>query len=139
MSNRSPVFTSAGSRLYVHETRSWVPGTSSPVMVTHSPVRHSTGPPANLPSRIFGPCRSARMPTALPVASAASRTNAYTFSWSEWLPWLKFSRARSMPASTRPRIRSGVAVAGPMVQTIFARRVTVVRLAVPPGAGTDDP
>src|SRR4051812_23514536 len=33
-----------------------------------------------------------------------------------------------MPASTRPRIRSGEAVAGPSVQTIFARRVTRTRL-----------
>ena len=28
-------------------------------------------------------------------------------SWSAWLPWLKLSRATFMPASTRPRMRSG--------------------------------
>src|SRR5262249_35185212 len=51
---------------------------------------------------------------------------------SSWLPWLKLSRATSIPASTRPRIRSGDEVAGPSVQTIFARRVTRTRL-VPSG------
>ena len=39
-----------------------------------APVGHSTGPSANVPSRIFGPCRSARMATARPVLSEASRT-----------------------------------------------------------------
>src|SRR5262245_4825339 len=33
-----------------------------------------------------------------------------------------------MPASTRPRIRSGVDTAGPSVHTILARRVTAIRL-----------
>src|SRR5689334_9252757 len=93
-----------------------------------SPVRHSYGPFSNRPNRILGPWRSARMPTARPEAAAASRTRRYTFSWSSWLPWLKLSRATSMPASTRPRIRSGEEVAGPSVQTIFARRVTRTRL-----------
>ena len=37
------------------ETRSWVPATSSTVIRTSSPVRHSTGPAANRPRRIFGP------------------------------------------------------------------------------------
>ena len=34
-----------------------------------------TGPSANVPSRIFGPCRSARTATARPVRSEASRTS----------------------------------------------------------------
>ena len=39
------------------------------------PRRSSTGPPENFSSRIFGPCRSARMPTPWPLASEASRTS----------------------------------------------------------------
>ena len=64
------------------------------------------------------------MPTARPHSAAVARTRSYTCLWSAWLPWLKFIRATSMPAATRSRIFSGVAVAGPRVQTIFARRLT---------------
>src|SRR3569833_3874921 len=53
--------------------------------------------------------------------------------WSPWLPWLKFILATSMPASTRARIFSGVAVAGPRVQTIFARRLTFAQRSPSPG------
>ncbi len=74
MSNRSPGFTSRGSFLYVVDTRSAVPMMSSLVIVTVSPVRHSCGPSWKRPSRIFGPCRSARMPTERFAALAASRT-----------------------------------------------------------------
>ena len=50
-----------------------------------------------------GPCRSGR--------------------WcSSWDPWLMFSRATSIPASTSSRIFSGVPTAGPRVHTIFALR-----------------
>jgi hypothetical protein len=41
--------------LCVVDTRSWVPITSLTVIRTWSPARHSTGPAANWPSRIFGP------------------------------------------------------------------------------------
>ena len=46
-------------------------------------------------------------------------------SWSSWVPWLRFSRATSMPASTSARIFSGVSTAGPRVQTILALRTTL--------------
>ena len=74
-SSRSSGRASAARPLYVVDTRSWVPATSSAVIRTCSPVRHSSepGPVANRPSRIFGPWRSARIPTAWPSASAASR------------------------------------------------------------------
>src|SRR3979409_923055 len=45
-------------------------------------------------------------------------------SCSAWAPWLRFSRATSIPAWTSSRTRSGAAVAGPSVQTIFARRTS---------------
>ena len=61
----------AAARCTCVETRSAVPSTSSVVMVTcrRSPAR--PGPSANVPSRIFGPWRSASTPTARPVASDA--------------------------------------------------------------------
>src|SRR6478736_1509305 len=43
--------------------------------------------------------------------------------WSAWSPWLKFIRATFIPASRRAAMPSSEEVAGPMVQTIFARRV----------------
>ena len=48
------------------EQISLVPGTSSVVIVKMSPTASSCGPSTNLPRRIFGPCRSAMMATALP-------------------------------------------------------------------------
>ena len=45
---------------------SWSPAMSRVVMVNSSPGADLIGPSANRPSRIFGPCRSTRMPTALP-------------------------------------------------------------------------
>ena len=51
------------------------PATSSTVMETWLPVAQTTGPSANVPSRIFGPCRSASTATAWPVLSDASRTS----------------------------------------------------------------
>ena len=73
-SSLSPALASSARPLYVVDTRSWVPGTSSTVTRTTSPVRHSTGPTAKRPSRIFGPCRSARIQTFLPSALETVRT-----------------------------------------------------------------
>ena len=53
--------------------------------------------------------------------------------WS-WLPWLKFSRKTSTPASNSARSRSRLALAGPTVATILAlRRRRPVGLAAPCG------
>ncbi len=78
----------------------WSPGTSSVVMVNSSPLSTVTGPLAKVARRIFGPCRSARMPIGRPVSSETWRTLWYRSSCSVWEPWLMFSRATFMPAST---------------------------------------
>src|SRR5690606_40454714 len=44
------------------------------------------------------------------------------------VPGQKLSRPTTIAASTRPRRRWAEAEAGPMVQTIFARRFTPIRL-----------
>ena len=74
ISKRSPGFASSARFLYVVETRSWVPSTSSTVMRTISSLSHCSDPFLKRPKRIFGPCRSAKIPTARPVASVAERT-----------------------------------------------------------------
>ncbi len=71
---RSPGVTSLGRPECVVETMFWSPGTSSVVTTNSAPFSRSTGPDAKRPSRIFGPCRSTRMPTPRPRSSAAART-----------------------------------------------------------------
>ena len=83
------------------------------------------GPSANRPSRIFGPCRSARMPTARPVGVGrgpdplVDRLVVGVVAVAEVQPGDVHpgldQRARCAPRS---------AVAGPSVQTIFPRLVT---------------
>ncbi|CAB4657799.1 unannotated protein [freshwater metagenome] len=71
---RSPALQSPGSPLYVVPTRSFVPSTSSVVIVKISPRANSCGPSINLASRIFGPCKSTRIATGRPASFAAART-----------------------------------------------------------------
>src|SRR6516165_6972498 len=97
-------------------------------MVNSAPGASVTGPDAKRPSRILGPCRSTSTPTLRPLASPAARTLLYAAWWLAWLPWLMLSRATSSPAATRAAIWSGPDVAGPRVQTIFARRPMAVLL-----------
>jgi hypothetical protein len=70
----SPVSTSPGRPSYVVAHCSLSPSTSRVVMVHACPVSSSTGPSPNSRSRIFGPCRSAKIPTPWPVSSLARRT-----------------------------------------------------------------
>ena len=60
--------------------------------------------------------RAARAAGGLAHAAARSRRAARA------VPWLKFSRATSMPASTIRTSTSGSREAGPIVATIFVRR-----------------
>ena len=74
MSSRSPGRTSPGRPSYVVPTSCTSPGTSSVVMVNVAPLTRSTGPDANVPTRIFGPWRSTRIATPRPDSSEAFRT-----------------------------------------------------------------
>ena len=70
----SPGRTSPGRPLWVVETSSLVPSTSSVVMVKVSPTSRKCLPSTNRPSRIFGPWRSTSTATLRPEALAAART-----------------------------------------------------------------
>src|SRR6202035_5746397 len=94
------------------------------------PAARRNGPSGKSPRRIFGPCRSARMPTARAVMSLPARTRWYDVRWSAWLPWLMLSLATSMPALISAVSCSWLDVAGPSVQTIFARRLIADPLPV---------
>jgi hypothetical protein len=56
-----------------------------------------------------------------PFLSAIPRRAAITAACSACVPWEKFSRATSIPASTRRSSISGEREAGPIVQTILVR------------------
>src|SRR4051794_9827571 len=91
--------------------------------VVASPGLNSTTPSRSLPIRSFGPGRSCRIATWRPARPAASRTRWATSACSSALPWEKFSRATSIPASTMRTSISGSRDAGPMVATILVRRI----------------
>ena len=77
MRMRSPTLQSPGKPEYVVPQIVASPGTSRVVMVNGSPMCSSTGPEAKRAKRILGPCKSARIPTPLPVAFDAARTISY--------------------------------------------------------------
>ena len=91
--------------------------------VTTSPGLSSAMPSVSLPIRSFGPGRSWRIATERPARLAASRTRWAVSACSSALPWEKLSRATSIPASTIWTRTSGSREAGPMVATIFVRRI----------------
>src|SRR5579859_4220519 len=79
-------------------------------------------PSLNLPTRIFGPCRSHRIATVRPVLVASSFTSDARFSWSCAVPCEKLSRTTSTPARIILSRTAGSEEAGPSVATIFVLR-----------------
>ena len=73
---RSPGLQSPGSPEYVVPQMVESPKTSRVVIVKVAPKTSDTGPSANLPKRILGPCKSANIPTPKPVAFEALRTSS---------------------------------------------------------------
>ncbi len=130
MSSRSPARTSVGKPLVraghpVVVTQHVIAGDDDGLAV--GPLargRRRTGRGgSSVPAGRPGCRRGARPP------SRPRRTQLYRCRCSACSPWLKFSRATSMPAATSSRIRSGPSTAGPRVHTIFARRFTSIRVA----------
>ena len=74
---RSPILQSPGKPEYVVPQIVASPATSRVVIVNESPRCSSTGPDANRANLIFGPCKSARIPTPLPDSFEAARTISY--------------------------------------------------------------
>ena len=86
------------------------------------PLTTSTGPCANLPMRILGPCRSCKIPSGLPSSCSTLRICAKRSWWSAWLPWLKFRRKTFTPSKAKRRILSRSKLDGPSVATILVQR-----------------
>ncbi len=71
---RSPRETSRAMRLYVVLTPSTVPTPATVEIVNFWPAFNSTGfPSTSFPVRIFGPCKSARIPMGCESRADASR------------------------------------------------------------------
>src|SRR5438067_2019540 len=92
-----------------------------------------------LPTRNFGPCRSAITASGRPTSAWTLRTSSIRAAWSACVPCEKFRRAPSIPAATSARSVSGSLDTGPIVATIFVRRRAAVamtfRLATASGEG----
>src|SRR3974390_755998 len=86
------------------------------------PLASVTLPSLNLPTRIFGPCRSHMMPTVRPVLREISFTSAARARWSSAVPCEKFSRTTSTPERTMPSSTPGALGAGASVATFFVLR-----------------
>ena len=87
-----------------------------------SPAFRSKPGAGILPTRIFGPCRSASTATATPCAAAPWRIASKLCVWSSCDPCDMLSRATFIPAPINALIISGSLLAGPRVHTILARR-----------------
>ena len=96
---------------------------SAPQKVTTFPGLSSTRSSRRTPTRSLGPGRSCSSAMGRPARPAASRTRCAVSACCSCVPWLKFSRATSMPASTIRTRTSGSREAGPIVATIFVRRI----------------
>src|SRR5579862_5814794 len=122
---RSPRRTALGSCSKVVLMPSAVPAIFLVVMVNFCPKRRRTLRPASSrPVRILGPCRSARMARGFSCLAEAWRRRLARSACSSGVPWEKFKRAQSIPAAISRSIISAEVVAGPMVQTIFALRIS---------------
>src|ERR1051325_10145908 len=75
------------------------------------------------PTGTTEPCRSARMPIGRPTSASTARISSNRARCSSCVPWLKFSRNTSTPASNSARSRSPPELAGPIVATILALRI----------------
>src|SRR5688572_10638056 len=86
------------------------------------PFSRETLPSLNLPTRIFGPCRSHMMATVRPTLDEISLTSVARLRWSSAVPCEKFSRTTSTPARTMRSSTAGSDDAGPRVATILVLR-----------------
>jgi hypothetical protein len=74
----------------------------------------------SMPTRIFGPCKSWSNAKGRLSRFDTARRMEIRSAWESWVPWEKFKRATSIPASINFSINSSPWLAGPIVATILA-------------------
>ena len=77
---------------------------------------------ATLPTRNFGPCKSARIQHGVPVLASSARIASMRAPCSSRVPCEKFNRKTFTPAVTNLPSMSGLDDASPRVATIFVAR-----------------
>ncbi len=118
--SRSPSRAERTSSAYCVETRPGPPTASPASIRSSSPSCSSNGcPPGSGPVRIFGPLRSCMMAMCRPVRRDASRIARYDVACDSWVPWEKFRRNTSTPATSSVSRIWELSHAGPTVAMIF--------------------
>ena len=126
ISSRSPASTEDRISGCGRCTRVASPGAGLSSSVKIWPSDSSTLPSANLPTRSFGPCRSARMPIGRPRSSSTLRMRPTSACIEGWSVWLMLMRKRSAPASNNFLIVSVSDDAGPSVARILTLRLLLI-------------
>ena len=108
-------------------TRLASPGAGSESSTKVSPFTSIAGPPAKVPTRSFGPCRSTRIPIGRPCSLSIARIAATSSRMRACVVWLMLMRKTSAPARNRFAIAVLSEDAGPSVATILVRRRRRIR------------
>ncbi|GIV00518.1 MAG: hypothetical protein KatS3mg014_2133 [Actinomycetota bacterium] len=120
---RSPGRRSRPSPGYVVGAPSASPGAPPGRRRNRAPASSVTRPSRSSPRRIFGPGRSAMIAGSAPRLAAAWRAAATRAACSSGVPWDRFTRRTSAPASRSPARTAGSALAGPSVHTSLTLRL----------------
>ena len=107
-------------------TRVSSPGALSSSSTKVAPFLSITASPLNVPTRSFGPCRSARMPIGRPNSFSTARIAACSLRIASCEVWLMLMRKTSAPASNSRAIVAWSEEAGPSVATILVRRSRLI-------------
>ena len=83
------------------------PGAVSESSTNSRPSSSIAEPPANVPTRSFGPCRSTRMPIGRPCRFSTARIAATSSRIASCEVWLMLMRKTSAPASNSRAIMAG--------------------------------
>ena len=107
-------------------TRVASPGALSSSSTKVAPFSSVTLSSLKVPTRSFGPCRSARMPIGRPEAFSTARIAACSLRIASCDVWLMLMRNTSAPASNSRAIVASSEEEGPSVAMIFVRRSRLI-------------
>ncbi len=122
ISSRWPCSITSNSSGCGRHTRESSPGASLRSRVKVEPWAMRALPPAKVPTRSFGPCRSQRIAIGRSNSFSSARTVRKASAWTAWSPWLMLKRKASAPARNNSRSTSISRLAGPMVARILTLR-----------------
>ena len=128
-STEAPTFKLCKTSGWGRCTRVWSPGVLSVSKIKVWPFSSSMSLLPKVPQRIFGPCRSARIPIGQPSSFSTSRIMSNRCFCSSWVPWLMLRRNTSAPAFASFLMTSWLEEAGPRVATILVFSNDVIHIS----------